>query len=255
MSLCPQPGSHVPEETARVARAAFPTGTPSWTLRAALATLYTESDFADVFPQRGPPAAATVGRVSAPRGALPCRVWPTWPPHGGRSGCPQHGMTGRGHVWHQTASRRRTVPGQAGHGTWARMAGHGGTGSRPRGGSIRRWTGGGAYGCSPRISQRTKGTGATPIPGPPRRMGCMLRLLPQPGTVNHVRPPGAGRQRTATCASERPHWLTPIATTPATPHDDQGTETRQHAPEQNHLLPAAPLLARGDGAPPSPHRQ
>jgi transposase len=58
MSLCPQPGSHVPEETARVARAAFPTGTPSWTLRAALATLYTESDFADVFPQRGPPAAS-----------------------------------------------------------------------------------------------------------------------------------------------------------------------------------------------------
>jgi hypothetical protein len=61
---------------------------------------------------------------------------------------------------------------------------------------------------------------------------------------------GSTAHRTATCAGERPHLLTPIATTPATPHDAQGTETMQHAIEQNHLLPAAPLLARGDGAPP-----
>jgi hypothetical protein len=45
MSLCPQPGSHVPDETVRVARAAFPKGNPYLTLRDELETIYAESFF------------------------------------------------------------------------------------------------------------------------------------------------------------------------------------------------------------------
>jgi transposase len=63
MSLCPQPGSHVPEETGRVARAAFPKGNPSLTLRDELETLSADSDFADLFPQRGQPAESP-GRLA-----------------------------------------------------------------------------------------------------------------------------------------------------------------------------------------------
>jgi len=63
MSLCPQPGSQVPEETARVARAAFPKGHPYLTLRDELETMYAESFFEDVFPQRGQPAASP-GRLA-----------------------------------------------------------------------------------------------------------------------------------------------------------------------------------------------
>ena len=48
MSLCPQPGSHVPEETARVARAAFPKGNSYLTLRAELETIYADSFFEDL---------------------------------------------------------------------------------------------------------------------------------------------------------------------------------------------------------------
>jgi transposase len=63
MSLCPQPGSHVPEETVRVARAAFPKGNPYLTLRDELETIYADSDFEDLFPQRGQPAASP-GRLA-----------------------------------------------------------------------------------------------------------------------------------------------------------------------------------------------
>ena len=63
MSLCPQPGSHVPEETARVARAAFPKGNPYWTRRDELATMYADSFFEDVLPKRGQPAASP-GRLA-----------------------------------------------------------------------------------------------------------------------------------------------------------------------------------------------
>jgi transposase len=63
MSLCPQPGSHVPEETARVARAAFPKGNPYLTLRDELETIYADSVFENLFPKRGQPAASP-GRLA-----------------------------------------------------------------------------------------------------------------------------------------------------------------------------------------------
>jgi transposase len=58
MSLCPRPGSHVPDETARVARAAFPKGNPYLTLRDEWETLYVDRAFADLFPTRGQAAAS-----------------------------------------------------------------------------------------------------------------------------------------------------------------------------------------------------
>jgi transposase len=63
ISMCPQPGSHVPEETARVARAAFPKGNPYLTLRNELETIYAESFFEDLFPKRGQPAESP-GRLT-----------------------------------------------------------------------------------------------------------------------------------------------------------------------------------------------
>jgi transposase len=63
MSLCPRPGSHVPDETARVARAAVPTGTPYLTLRDELETIYVASSCADLFPTRGQ-AAASPGHLA-----------------------------------------------------------------------------------------------------------------------------------------------------------------------------------------------
>jgi len=56
MSLQVKPGSTVPEETARVARAAFPKGNPYLTLRDELETVYTDSLFVALFSQLGQPA-------------------------------------------------------------------------------------------------------------------------------------------------------------------------------------------------------
>jgi transposase len=58
MSLHPHAPDPVPEETARVARAAFPGGTPYTRMRDHLATIYRDEDFAHLFPARGQPAAA-----------------------------------------------------------------------------------------------------------------------------------------------------------------------------------------------------
>ena len=63
MSLCPRSGSHVPEETARVAQAAFPKGNPYLTLRDELETIYADSYFADLFPTRGQ-AAESPGHLA-----------------------------------------------------------------------------------------------------------------------------------------------------------------------------------------------
>ena len=79
MSLRPRPGSHVPEETARVAQAAFPKGNPYLTLRDELETIYADSFFADLFPKArasggisGPPCArrglAVCGKSFGPAG-------------------------------------------------------------------------------------------------------------------------------------------------------------------------------------------
>jgi transposase len=58
MSLHPEPIEPVPEETARVARAAFPRGNPCLQLRDVLGSIYTDQDFADLFPRRGRSAEA-----------------------------------------------------------------------------------------------------------------------------------------------------------------------------------------------------
>ncbi len=56
MSLKPQAIGPVPDETARLARAASPKGTSYLQLRDTLGTSYEDEPFADLFPQRGQPA-------------------------------------------------------------------------------------------------------------------------------------------------------------------------------------------------------
>src|SRR5260370_42484875 len=58
MSLQPMPIAPVPEETVRIARAAFPKGNLYLTIRDELGTIYTDETFADVFPAVGQPAHA-----------------------------------------------------------------------------------------------------------------------------------------------------------------------------------------------------
>ena len=58
MSLKPSPIQQVPEETARVARAAFPKGNIYLRLRDELGSVFADEDFADLFPVRGRPALA-----------------------------------------------------------------------------------------------------------------------------------------------------------------------------------------------------
>jgi transposase len=55
MSLHPQPITPVPEQTARVAHAAFPKGHPYLTLRDHLGTIFQDEDFATLFPAWGYP--------------------------------------------------------------------------------------------------------------------------------------------------------------------------------------------------------
>jgi len=58
MSLRPQTVPPVPEETARVARAAFPKGNLYLQLRDEIGILFDDADFDDLFPTRGQPACA-----------------------------------------------------------------------------------------------------------------------------------------------------------------------------------------------------
>jgi len=58
MSLRPQPVPPVPDETARVARAAFPGSNIYMLLRDELGTLTADEDFAALFPAHGQPAEA-----------------------------------------------------------------------------------------------------------------------------------------------------------------------------------------------------
>ena len=55
MSLHPQPIGAVPEQTARVAHAAFPKGHPYLTFRDHLGTIFQDEDFAALFPAWGQP--------------------------------------------------------------------------------------------------------------------------------------------------------------------------------------------------------
>ena len=56
MSMYPQALGSVPEETARVARAACPKGTLAIRLRDVLAELYQDEQFAALYPVEGQPA-------------------------------------------------------------------------------------------------------------------------------------------------------------------------------------------------------
>ena len=58
MSMHPQAIGPIPEETGRVARAAFPRGNPYMTMRDQLGSLYDDQDFAALFSKRGRPAEA-----------------------------------------------------------------------------------------------------------------------------------------------------------------------------------------------------
>jgi transposase len=59
MSLRPQSGAPpVPNDTARVARAAFPRGNPYLLLRQRLGAVFQDGDFADLYPELGQPAYA-----------------------------------------------------------------------------------------------------------------------------------------------------------------------------------------------------
>src|SRR5262249_12402589 len=58
MSLRGQPIPPIPEETARVARAAFPHGNTYLALRDELGTVFADEDFASLSPTRGQPAFA-----------------------------------------------------------------------------------------------------------------------------------------------------------------------------------------------------
>lgn len=58
MSLPSQPPfPSIPEETVRVARAAFPKGSPYLTLRDELGPIFADGDFDDLYPKRGQPAS------------------------------------------------------------------------------------------------------------------------------------------------------------------------------------------------------
>lgn len=63
MSLQPSPSAPVPEETARVARAAFPKGNRYLEIRDVLGTIYSDEMFADLFSRRGQPGEAP-GRLA-----------------------------------------------------------------------------------------------------------------------------------------------------------------------------------------------
>ncbi len=58
MTLFPQAIGPIPEETARIARAANPKGTLAMWLRDGLGAIYTDEDFGDLYPERGQPALA-----------------------------------------------------------------------------------------------------------------------------------------------------------------------------------------------------
>lgn len=63
MTLKPEDLGQIPEETVRVAKAAFPKGNPYLKLRDELQTLYTDEEFAALFAQRGQPAESP-GRLA-----------------------------------------------------------------------------------------------------------------------------------------------------------------------------------------------
>jgi transposase len=64
MSLKSQPIYPVPQETARVARAAYPKGNIYMQMREVLGSIYADEDFAALFPKEGQPADRSVAMSS-----------------------------------------------------------------------------------------------------------------------------------------------------------------------------------------------
>ena len=63
MSLQPQSFAVIPEETQRIARAAFPQGNLYLRMRDELGAVYTDDPFAELFPRHGQPAESP-GRLA-----------------------------------------------------------------------------------------------------------------------------------------------------------------------------------------------
>ncbi len=70
MTLHPQREFSIPEETARVARAAYPKGNLYMKMRDALGTIYQDESFAHLFPQNGRPVEARLSACIYYRGAV-----------------------------------------------------------------------------------------------------------------------------------------------------------------------------------------
>lgn len=75
MSLKPQAMCPVPEETARIARAADPKGKISMQMCTVLGSMYTDEDVADLLPKDGQPAEAPWRLALVPS----CNFWSTSP--------------------------------------------------------------------------------------------------------------------------------------------------------------------------------
>jgi transposase len=63
MSLKPSPIAPVPEETRRVAQAAFPKGNLYLTIRDKLGAIFQDEDFVDLYPADGQPALPLLGSI------------------------------------------------------------------------------------------------------------------------------------------------------------------------------------------------
>ena len=74
MSLRAFPGSPIPEDTVRVARAAFPKGNRYMQMHDALGSIYSDGQFAGLFSQTGQPAEAGVFCISPRKGSIQTRA-------------------------------------------------------------------------------------------------------------------------------------------------------------------------------------
>src|SRR6266571_64324 len=78
MSLKPQEVSPIPEETIRVAHAAFPKGNALMRLRDLLGPIYTDAQFTALFPHAGQPALSP-GRLALVSVQQLALAWPVLP--------------------------------------------------------------------------------------------------------------------------------------------------------------------------------
>ena len=74
MCLKPEIIEAVPEETARIARAAYPKGNIYLQLRDTFGSIYQDEQFVDLYPRRGQPAEARFPLSIGKRDAISGRV-------------------------------------------------------------------------------------------------------------------------------------------------------------------------------------